>query len=119
MGPSLCFIATAAYDTPKAKEIQVLRDFRDEYLLINPMGRAFVDSYYKVSPPIAEFVTHHPRLKPIVCAGLLPVVAVSTVLVGTNSAEKAAIVCLLILISIALAIWVARRRSAGLVYPRR
>ena len=37
-----CWIATAAYSTPTADEVQILRQFRDEYLLTNPMGRAFI-----------------------------------------------------------------------------
>jgi len=95
-----CFIATAAYGTPMAEEIEILREFRDEYLITNPLGRAFVDFYYRVSPPIAEFITEHPRLKPIVRANLVPVVVMSTIAVNTTQAEKAAIVGLLVLISV-------------------
>ena len=108
-----CFIATAAYGTPMAEEIQILREFRDGYLLTNPVGQALVDFYYKVSPPIAEFITQHPCLKPIVRAGLLPAVAMSTVAVNTTSAEKIAIIGLLVLVSVAPAIWRARRRGRG------
>ena len=111
-----CFIATAAYGTPMADEIQILREFRDEYLLTNPLGRALVDLYYKVSPPIAEFITEHPSLKPIVRAGLLPAVAMSTVVVNTTPAEKMGVVGLLALVSIALAVWVMKRRRKGLEY---
>jgi hypothetical protein len=79
-----CFIATAAYGTPMAEEIGILRKFRDEYLLTNPVGKALVEFYYMVSPPIAEFITEHPSLKPIVRAGLLPVVAMSAIFVNAN-----------------------------------
>jgi len=106
-----CFIATAAYGTPMAEEIQILRGFRDEYLLTNPMGQALVDLYYRVSPPIAEFITEHPGLKPIVRAGLVPAVAMSAVAVNTTPAEKAAIAGLLVLVSVALAVWAKRRRD--------
>jgi hypothetical protein len=115
-GAGLCFIATAAYGTPMAEEIQILREFRDEYLLTNAVGRALVDVYYRVSPPIAEFITEHPSLKPIVRAGLLPAVAMSTVAVNTTPVEKMVIVGLLVLVAVALAIWATRRRSRGSQY---
>jgi hypothetical protein len=111
-----CFIATAAYGTPMAKEVQTLRDFRDQYLLINSLGQALVAFYYKVSPPIAEFITDHPSLKPIVRAGLVPVVAISTVAVNTTGAEKIAILGLLVVVSVAVAIWVTRRRGRDSEY---
>ena len=115
-GAGWCFIATAAYGTPMAGEIQILREFRDEYLLANPLGQALVGLYYRVSPPIAEFITEHPSLKPIVRAGLLPVVAMSTIAVNTTPAEKAAIIGLLVLVSVALAVWATRRRGRGPEY---
>jgi hypothetical protein len=111
-----CFIATAAYGTPMAGEIQILREFRDEYMLTNPVGSTLVDLYYTVSPPIAEFITGHPGLKPIVRAGLVPAVAMSTVAVNTTPAEKAAIAGLLVLFSVILAIWATRRRGKSLQY---
>jgi hypothetical protein len=108
---SRCFIATAAYGTPMAKEIQILREFRDEYLLTNVVGRTLVDIYYRVSPPIAEFITAHPNLKPIVRAGLSPALAMSTIAIHTSPAEKITIIGLLALVSVAVAIWATRRRG--------
>jgi hypothetical protein len=111
-----CFIATAAYGTPMAEEIQILRQFRDVYLLTNTLGQALVDFYYRVSPPIAEFITEHPSLKPIVRAGLLPAVAMSTLAVNTGPAEKMAILGFLVLVSVALAVWAKRRQGRGSEY---
>jgi len=109
----ICFIATAAYGTPMAEEIEILREFRDEYLLTNPVGQAFVDLYYGVSPPMAEFINEHPSLKPIVRAGLLPAVAMSAVAVNTSPAEKMAIIGLVVLASVAVPVWLTRRRQSG------
>jgi len=109
-----CFIASAAYGTPMAEGIQILREFRDDYLLTNALGQAFVGFYYEVSPPIAEFITEHPSLKPIVRTGLLPAVAMSAIAINTTPIEKAAIVGSLALVSVALAIWVTRRRGKGI-----
>ena len=99
-----------------AEEIQILREFRDEYLLTNPLGLAFVDFYYTVSPPIAEFLTAHPSLKLMVRAGLVPAVAMSTVAVNTTPVEKAVIAGLAMLVPVAVAVWVKRRRGRGLEY---
>jgi hypothetical protein len=111
-----CFIATAAYGTPMAEEIQILRQFRDEYLFTNPLGQALVDLYYRVSPPIAEFITEHPSLKAIVRVGLVPAVAISAIAVDTTPAEKVAITGLLALLAVALAVWATRRRGRGPQY---
>ena len=115
-GSGGCFIATAAYGTPMAEEIEILREFRNKYLLTNPVGQTLVDFYYKVSPPIAEFITEHPVLKPIVRAGLVPAVAISAVVVNTTLAEKVAMVGLVVLVSVALAVWGTRRRGRGSEY---
>lgn len=104
-----CFIATAAYGTPMAEEIDILRDFRDQYLLTNPVGETLVELYYKTSPPIADFIDDHPALKPVVRAALVPAIAMSTVAVNTTLVEKIAIVSSVGLVSALLVFWFRRR----------
>lgn len=72
-GGGPCFIATAAYGTPMAEDVESLRAFRDGVLLDNAIGSAFVDAYYRVSPPIADSVARHPALAAVVRAVLVPV----------------------------------------------
>jgi hypothetical protein len=75
--PKNCFIATAAYGTDTAQEIDVLRDFRNEILLPNSLGSRFVSLYYRTSPPMADFIAHHNVLRTIVRKGFVtPVVAI-------------------------------------------
>ncbi len=70
-----CFIATAAYGSPDAAEIDVLRRFRDEFLLHNYPGKAFVAVYYATSPPVADFISGHEALRLAVREGFVaPVV---------------------------------------------
>jgi len=54
-----CFIATAAYGNYLHEDVKFLRHFRDEHLLTNSTGRAFVAFYYLHSPPIAEYLREH------------------------------------------------------------
>ena len=115
--PEVCFIATAAYGAPMAEQIQILREFRDEYLLTNSLGQALVDIYYRVSPPVAEFIIEHPSLKPVVRAGLLPAVAISAVAVNTTRVEKMVMVGLLVLVAVAMAVWAARRGAEAQSIP--
>ena len=70
-----------------------------------------IDLYYRFSPPIVGFITEHTSLKPIVRTGLLPAVAMATVSVNTTMAEKIAVVCVMALVSVALAAWATRRHT--------
>jgi len=56
--PSRCFIATAAYGTSLAPQLNVLRKFRDHCL-----PNSIVELYYRLSPPIADFIRKHVRIR--------------------------------------------------------
>jgi hypothetical protein len=66
-----CFIATAAYGTETASQLDTLRDFRDQVLLENTLGALFVEAYYKVSPPVAAFIAKSDFLRAVVREMLL------------------------------------------------
>jgi YVTN family beta-propeller protein len=68
-----CFIATAAYGSDMASEVQVLREFRGR-LWEYAAGRAFVRFYYHNSPPIAQMVRESDSARVAVRAALVPVV---------------------------------------------
>ena len=70
-----CFIATAAYGSPLHPFVNVLREFRDRYLMTNSPGRAFVRQYYLSSPRAAEIIRHNGFLSLASKIVLLPAVA--------------------------------------------
>lgn len=49
-----CYIATAVYGSYEAPEVLTLRTFRDETLALTKSGRAFIRTYYAVSPSLAK-----------------------------------------------------------------
>ena len=72
-----CFIATAAYGTDTAREINILREFRNTVLLPNSLGTKLVSFYYKTSPPIADFISQHEVLRTMVRMGFVdPIVRI-------------------------------------------
>jgi endonuclease YncB( thermonuclease family) len=74
-----CFIATAAYGSPIDPHVQILRDFRDNHLLTNKLGRRFVSIYYSYSPAIADYISKHESLKAVTRLSLLPIIGLSWV----------------------------------------
>jgi serine protease len=105
-----CFIATAAFGTPSEKHVALLRAFRDRCLLPSKAGRAFVDFYYAVSPPIAEVIAGHEALRFVTRLGLLPLVGAAylTLHLGAASVLGGALALFLA----ALAMWRIRRKTA-------
>ena len=72
-----CSIATAAYGTDTAKELDILREFRDTVLLPNSLGARLVSFYYKASPPVANFISRHEFLRTVVRVSLVdPIVKI-------------------------------------------
>jgi len=87
-----CFIATAAfgyYDTP---QVQLLRHFRDRYLLSHFPGRWFVKQYYTHGPKAARYIERHPEWKPAVRVALLPLIAIAWILFKASWFVQAVIV---------------------------
>jgi hypothetical protein len=98
-----CFIATAAFGSPLNPYVEILREFRDRYLLSNPAGRIVISLYYFYSPPIAEKIARNAILKAIVQLYLIPAIIFSGLMVKTTILEKiAGMVLILVIVSIIL-----------------
>lgn len=69
-----CFIATAAYGSYMHDDVMVLRKFRDNVLLKSDAGRSMVRTYYKYSPPMADYIAERPVMKAGTRAALTPLV---------------------------------------------
>ncbi len=106
---SECFIATAAYGSATDEHVDVLRDFRDDFLSNDSVGASFVSAYYRTSPTIAAYIDDHPALKPVVKAGLVPSVAISNIATGTSFAGKVAVAVLMALLAVVLALGLRAR----------
>jgi Sel1 repeat len=58
-----CFVLTACYGNENHPVVKDFRGFRDQVLLVTPMGKALVGTYYKHGPAAADYVRNKPRLK--------------------------------------------------------
>jgi hypothetical protein len=74
---SPCFIATAAYGSPLASQVAVLRRVRDRHLAPHAPGRMLIELYYEHGPTLAAFVREHGWLRALSRAVLTPIVALS------------------------------------------
>jgi len=67
-----CFIATAAFGSPMAPQVQLLRAFRNDYLLLSSIGKVLVSGYYTLSPPLAAVIARSESLRTITRILLIP-----------------------------------------------
>ncbi|MDC0070175.1 hypothetical protein OAJ36_02540, partial [Nitrosopumilus sp.] len=98
-----CLIATAAYGSELAPQVQMLREIRDNQLMNTESGSAFMitfnEAYYSFSPYIADLERESPVFKEIVKAGLTPMLSTLSIM---ESAETESEVLVLGLSVIAL-----------------
>jgi hypothetical protein len=83
-GSGGCFIATAAYKDYDHPHVQLLRKFRDRYLLTSRFGRMFVDMYYRHSPTLAKFVANRKSMKALIRFNLMPIIAIIALISKMN-----------------------------------
>ena len=97
-----CFMATAAYGSPLHPHLDILRDFRDKYLMPSRFGRNLVELYYRYSPSIANFIAKHRLLRVAVRINLLPVITFSYLALNLGPAITGLLLVLIVLIPIFL-----------------
>ncbi|MDC0150363.1 hypothetical protein OAI88_01350 [Nitrosopumilus sp.] len=87
-----CLIATAAYGSELAPQVQMLREIRDNQLMNTESGSAFMttfnEAYYSFSPYIADLERESPIFKEIVKAGLTPMLSTLTIMESAESESE-------------------------------
>ncbi len=87
-----CLIATAAYGSEMAPQVQLLREIRDNQLMNTESGSAFMSGfnelYYTFSPTIADMERENPMFKEIVKAGLTPMLSTLSIMENANSESE-------------------------------
>ena len=105
-----CLIATAAYGSELAPQVQQLREIRDNQLMNTESGKSFMSGfnelYYTFSPTIADMERESPMFKEIVKAGLTPML--STLAIMDNAETESEVLGLgLSVIALNLGMYIA------------
>ncbi len=73
-----CLVATAAFGTELAPQVQLLREIRDDILYSTASGTAFMTGfnhlYYSFSPTVADWQRQNPTLKEAVKMAITPMI---------------------------------------------
>ncbi|MBS1121137.1 MAG: Fibronectin type domain protein [Deltaproteobacteria bacterium] len=70
-----CFIATAAYGSVMASDVELLRHFRDSLMAKTVLGELAIETYYTFSPPLAGVVGESDLLRATARRLLAPIVS--------------------------------------------
>jgi len=75
-----CLIATAAFGSELAPQVQFLREYRDNTIMTTVAGSSFLNAfntvYYSFSPAVADAERTHPLLQETVRAGISPLIGI-------------------------------------------
>ena len=78
-----CLIATAAFGSELSPQVQFLRGFRDNHILLTESGSSFMNVfnswYYSFSPYVADYERQQPWLQQIVKTSIYPLMGILTI----------------------------------------
>jgi peptidyl-prolyl cis-trans isomerase B (cyclophilin B) len=87
-----CLIATAAYGSEMAPQIQLLREIRNNHLLNTESGTVFMGAfnnvYYSFSPVIADYERENPYFKEVVKLAITPMLSSLVIMENANSESE-------------------------------
>ena len=87
-----CLIATAAYGSEMAPQVQLLREIRDNQLMNTESGSAFMgafnEAYYSFSPYIADMERENPMFKEAVKLAITPMISSLSLMENANSESE-------------------------------
>ncbi|MFQ5476893.1 MAG: CFI-box-CTERM domain-containing protein, partial [Nitrosopumilus sp.] len=87
-----CLIATAAYGSELAPQVQFLREIRDNKVMSTESGASFMtgfnEFYYSFSPAIADYERENPMFKEAVKIGLTPMISSLSILEHAESESE-------------------------------
>jgi plastocyanin len=87
-----CLIATAAYGSEMAPQVQLLREIRDTQLMNTESGSTFMTGfnqlYYTFSPTIADMERESPMFKEAVKLGLTPLLSSLAIMENAESESE-------------------------------
>ncbi len=107
-----CLIATAAYGSELAPQVQQLRELRDNTILRTSYGTAFMSGfnsiYYTFSPTVADLQREHQTLRDATKIALTPMLASLTLLDGVSiGTEHDMLAYGILIIALNVAVYVA------------
>lgn len=108
-----CFVATATYGTPDAREVLTLRQFRNYLIQYHDRwARPFIRFYYKHSPALASFIRDNETLKSISRYVLWAPIQFAKISLRHGLAHALFVFWSPVLLLLILFFWVQGRRNA-------
>ena len=87
-----CLIATAAYGSEMAPQVQFLREIRDNKVMNTESGALFMSGfnqlYYSFSPSIADLERENPVFKEMVKIGITPMLSSLSIMSAADSEQE-------------------------------
>ena len=113
-----CLIATAAYGTELAPQIQLLREVRDNTVLSTTSGAAFMTGfntlYYSFAPTVADWERENPVFKESVRAFITPMISTLSIMTLADDGSEVEVLGLgIFVIALNLAMYIAAPALIG------